>query len=158
MYNYFFDKEISVDTINELVDRLQDRKGKINLHFSTGGGDPDAMYFLIEFLNTRKKDIEITLTNWLMSAGTYLLTDFKGKINISNKLDFLLFHFADRESYNLRKGIIDDKILAEQDLEDNKIFAKKLKKKGLLTDKQLEKYLDGRDVLVYQKQFRTWKL
>ncbi len=68
-----------------------------------------------------------------------------------------MFHFFDRESYNLRKRSLDKK-LTKQDFKGNKIFAKKLKEKGFLTDKQIEKFLKGKDVYVYKKQFKKWRL
>jgi hypothetical protein len=158
IYNYFFDKEISVDTINELVDKLQDREGKINLYFSTDGGSPDAMSFLIEYINTREEEIEITIIDWLMSAGTLLLTDFKGKIKLHPGLDFILFHLFDRESYSLRKSDVSKDILTKQDFRKNQIFAEKLKDRGILNSKQIKKFLKGENVVIFQDEFRKWKL
>lgn len=155
--NYFFDKSITVENVNELIEKLQNSEDKINLWFSTEGGNPDAMSFLIKFLNS-KNGVRITLTNWVMSTGTHILTDFKGEIKLGEGLDFLLFHMVDRESYSLRKGEIDESILTKQDFARNKIFAKKLKKKGLLTDKQIKRFLNGKDVIVYQEQFSKWNI
>ncbi len=90
---HFFNKDITVDNINNLVDKLQTTDGEINLYFSTDGGSPDAMEFLINYLNTRKDEISITLTDWVMSAGTILLTEFKGKIILGEKLDFFYVSF-----------------------------------------------------------------
>ena len=50
------------------------------------------------------------------------------------------------------------KILSKQDKEYNINFAKKVKNKGLLTEKQLKNLLAGRDVVVYLEQFKKWKL
>ena len=159
MYNYYFDKEIDTDSVNELVGNLQEREGEINLWFSTSGGSPDAMQFLIQFLNSRKQDITITITEWLMSAGTHLLTDFEGKIIIGDLLDFMLFHVVDRESYNLRtEGAVSDKMLMKQDYEKNVIFAEKLKERGFLTDKQVTAFLKGKDVILYSKDFKNLKI
>lgn len=159
MHSYFFNQDIKLNTINELVDRLQDVKGKINLFFSTNGGNLDPMRYLIQFLNYRKKDITITLTDRLVSAGVLLLTDFDGKIVINEGLDFILFHMWDRESYSLRVDtVISDKILTKQDKEGNLIFAEKLKNKGLLNDKQIKQFLQGKDVVLYKDTFNKWKL
>ena len=159
MHNYFFNQDIKINTINELVDRLQDVEGKINLFFSTNGGNLDPMRYLINFLNSRKKDITITLVDRLVSAGTMILTDFQGKIIIDEGLDFILFHMWDRESYSLRvDNTISDKILTKQDMESNKFFAEKLKNKGLLNDKQIKQFLQGKDVVLYKDTFNKWKL
>ena len=153
--HYFFSREISVGSVNELISILQNEE-KINLYFSTNGGSPSAMKMLIEFLNS--KETEITLVDWIMSAGTLLFTEFTGKIKISEELDCIMFHMFDRESYSLRKGYVNEKKLTKQDFEGNVNFAKKIKKKGLLTDKQIKQYLRGDDVIIYKKEFEKWKL
>lgn len=158
MKYYFFNQKINTDTVNELVDRLQDIEGKISLFFSTNGGQLDSMRYLISFLNSRKKDITITLTDRLVSAGTLLLTDFEGEIVINEGLDFILFHMWDRESYSLRVDItISDKILTKQDKAGNLFFAEKLKNKKLLNDKQIKQFLQGKDVVLYKDTFSKWK-
>ena len=153
--HYFFDREISVESVNEVISILQNEE-KINLYFSTNGGSPSAMMLLIEFLNSR--DTEITLIDSLMSAGTLLFTDFTGKITISDGLDFIMFHMFDRESYSLRKGFVDEKKITKQDFEGNVNFAKKLKKKGLLTEKQVKQFLKGKDIFAYKDTINKWKL
>lgn len=154
---YYFNEEITADSVNNLIDRLENIENKIVLYFSTIGGDPCAMQCLIDFLNNRKENISIVLTNQVCSAGTTLLTDFKGELKLDvDNLDFLLFHLADRESYNLRKT--QSKELKKQDIEYNKNFAKKLKEKQLLTKKQLKRFFKGEDVCVYKKQFKLWKI
>ena len=153
--HYFFSREISVESVNELISILQNEE-KINLYFTTDGGSPSAMKLLIEFLNS--KETEITLVDWVMSAGTLLFTEFTGKIKISEELDCIMFHMFDRESYSLRKGFVNEKKLTKQDFEGNVNFAKKIKKKGLLTDKQIKQFLRGDDVFVYKNTFEKWKL
>jgi hypothetical protein len=158
VYRYYFDDDITVETTNNLVERLQAVESKIELWFSTNGGDTSAMSFFVRFLNSRKDDITVVLTDRVYSAGTFILTDFKGKIKIKD-LDAVLFHLVDRESYNLRKDgyTLNSKTLTKQDKEYNKIFAEKIKNKRLLTNKQLKQLLNGKDVVVYQKQLKKWE-
>lgn len=154
--HYYFDKHIDTETVNELIQVLSvDEPTK--LFFSTEGGNTDAMFVLIDFLNSRE-NIEVVLIDWISSAGTQLLTDYSGKLTFCEKLDGFMFHLSDRESYRLRKNYVDYSLLAEQDLERNKKFAKKLKDKGYLTEKQIKNFLKGKDVFVYKKQFKEWKL
>lgn len=151
-YNHYFDDDINKETINTLVDKLQEVDGKINLYFTTLGGYKDAMMYLIYFLNQRKEDVTVILMNRIASAGTFLLTEFYGELKIDSGLDFILFHAFDRESYSIRKSDnICEKTLTKQDIEGNKIFAKKLKQKGILTDKQIKQYLKGDNVVLYKK-------
>ena len=109
--NYYFHEVITKESINDLVEKITNTEGKINLWFSTEGGDVTPMYFLCDVLNERKEDIEITLVETVMSAGIILLVEFKGKINFSEHLDCLMFHMFDRQSYSLRKGYLNDKVL-----------------------------------------------
>lgn len=158
---YYFKQEITVDSVNELIDRLSSSQGDINLYFSTIGGCSSAMTFLIDYFNSIADRLTITLTHDVWSAGTQILVDFKGKIRLDlDELDSILFHCADRESYGIRKDstICDIKILRKQDKEWNKNFAEKIKNKELLTPKQLKQYLKGKDVIVYKGQFKNWKL
>lgn len=159
MYRYYFSDDISVESINNLVEKLQAVDGKIRLYFSTDGGSPTAMNFLLNFLNSRKEDIVVVMTDRCYSAGADIPVLFEGKIEIED-LDCVLFHLLDRQKYSFRVDgyTCNPKILAKQDMEYNKIFAEKIKKKGLLTDKQLKQFLLGHDVVVYQEQFKTWKL
>jgi hypothetical protein len=160
---YLFNEEISEETVNNLVERLEsaDKDEEINLWFGTNGGNSSSMGFLINYFNSIKDRLTITITEKLLSAGTSILTDFEGKIILDlNDLDCILFHGADRESYRFRKDSTyhDPKILSKQDKEYNINFAKKVKKKGLLTEKQLKNLLIGKDVVIYKKQFEKWKL
>ena len=141
---YLFNEEISEETVNNLVERLEsaDKDEEINLWFGTNGGNSSSMGFLINYFNSIKDRLTITITEKLLSAGTSILTDFEGKIILDlNDLDCILFHGADRESYRFRKDSTyhDPKILSKQDKEYNINFAKKdennKKKRGNLSNR-----------------------
>lgn len=154
----FFQDDIDKETVIELIDKLEQYQGQINLYFSTEGGCLTPMYFLIDYLNSRKDEITIHLVDELISAGTYLLTDFEGKIIIEDSLDLILFHKADRSVYTLRQNnVIDEKILVQQTEAGNKRQQEKLKLLGL-NDKQLKLYSQGKDVVLYKKDFNQLKL
>ena len=161
--HYLFNEEITEDSVNNLVEKLEsaDKEEKINLWVGTNGGSSSSMGFLVNYFNSIKDRLAITVTEKLLSAGTSILVDFEGKIILDlDDLDCILFHGADRESYRFRKDSTyhDSKILSKQDKEYNINFAKKVKNKGLLTEKQLKNLLAGRDVVVYLEQFKKWKL
>ena len=44
--NYYFNEVITKESINDLVEKITNTEGKINLWFSTEGGDVTPMYFL----------------------------------------------------------------------------------------------------------------
>lgn len=154
--HYFFTQEIDDQSVNELIGRLEGKEN-IKLYFGTDGGSIDPMRCLISFFNSLGDNIEIILTDALISAGTMLLTDYKGKLN-QDGLDFILFHKWDREIYTLRKNkFVDEKLLVKQTDYENKIFAKKLKKLGL-TKKQLKRFNKGLDVILYKDKFHQINL
>lgn len=161
---YYFDDEISTESVNNLVEKLNEveENKKITLYFTTHGGESSCMSFLIEYLNSIKDRLEIVFTFKCWSAGTYLLIYYQGKMRIDlDEMDSFLFHKTDRKMYvggNNNRNVESLKRIKHQDEEGNINFANKLKKKGLLTDKQMQRYLNGKDVIVYKKQFKEWSL
>ena len=158
--HYYFNDDITTETVNNLVDKLQavDKEEKIELYFSTNGGCSSSMEFLVNYFNSIKDRLTITLTYYICSAGTAILEDFEGKIKIAN-LDYIMWHVCDRKEYNHRTNqSYNPKVIKQQDNKINLNFAKKIKNKGYLTNKQLKDFINGRDVYVYQEQIKTWKL
>ena len=142
--HYYFKQEISTESVNNLVERLEQAEGEINLYFSTNGGDSTAMSFLISFFNSIADRLTITLTNDVWSAGTQVLYEYKGKIELDlDELDSVLFHSADRETYNFRKDstICDTKILVKQDKEYNLKVAEKNKTKEIINRQTTKRLL-----------------
>lgn len=156
---HLFSDNIEIEPINNLVDKLKGLDGKVRLYFSTYGGHTFVMNYLLDYLNSRKEDITIILTNKVHSAGTDILTDFLGKIEVQ-QIDTILFHLADRETLNFRKDDYTSsaKKLKKQDKKYNKHYIKKLKNKNLLTEQQLQQLSKGKNVVVYEKQIKKWKL
>jgi len=154
-YTKIFSDSIDKEAVQGLIDSIHDKEN-VDLVFSTWGGEISTMKCLVNYLNTRG-DVKITLIDEVSSAGTLLLTDFTGEIELSPNLDFILFHAWDRESYSIRKGLINDNILRQQTLEENKVHSKALKRIGL-TDKECKQILKGKDVILYKKDFKRLKL
>jgi hypothetical protein len=158
---YYFDDKITTDKINNLITILSETDGEINLWFTTSGGKSCVMNFFIDYLNSIKERVTITITNYCHSAGTLLLLLFNGKIILDDDLDVIMFHLADRESYNFRKfdefGENKIKIMKQDELYNKKIL-ELIKLKKLFTPKQIKKYENGENVFIYRKQFLKWKL
>lgn len=155
---YYYDNSINIDSVQELIDKLDSYNGKIDLFFETTGGTIDVMYYLIHYLNNRKQDITIYLIGEICSAGTLLLTEFKGKLVLHKNLEYILFHKWDRRIYTLRKtnSVDSSKLISFTD-EDNKNFVKKMKKLGL-TKEQIKIYNEGKNVVIYRDDFHKLKL
>jgi ATP-dependent protease ClpP protease subunit len=150
-YVYHFDNPIDWESVQELIDILALHE-KIDLFFTTEGGEIAEVRVLIHYLNTRKDDIDIYLTDVIMSAGTFLLTDYQGKIILTESLDCILFHKTDRQVYTRRQQFISIPILLEQLDNDNELMAKKFLDLGL-TKSEIKEYKEGKDVVLYRKDF-----
>jgi ATP-dependent protease ClpP protease subunit len=150
-YVYHFDNPIDWESVQELIDILSQHE-KIDLFFTTEGGEIAEVRVLIHYLNTRKDDIDIYLTDVIMSAGTFLLTDYHGKIILTESLDCILFHKTDRQVYTRRQQFVSIPILLEQLDNDNELMAKKFLDLGL-TKSEIKEYKEGKDVVLYRKDF-----
>lgn len=155
-YNYYFEDDINKKTVNELADIIQDKES-VRLYFSTEGGETDAMRYLISVFNSHP-DLTLILNCYLYSAGCLILTEYKGKLEILETVESFMFHKFDRLSYTLREQIINTNKLLSLSEEENEIFAKKLKKKDILTDKQIKKFKKGKDVVLYRDEILKLKL
>ena len=58
----------------------------IDLFFSTQGGETCMMDAFISYLNLRHEEVIIHLTDAVASSGAFLLSDFKGKIVITDNV------------------------------------------------------------------------
>lgn len=154
-YTYHFDNPIGIVEVKELIDVLS-LHDKIDLFFTTEGGEAVSMEVLTHYLNTRKDDITIHIVDFLMSAGVFLLLDFEGKIELHKTLDYILIHGIDRMVYRNREQKISKDILQEQLQNYNSQIAKKLTKFGL-TKQEIKDYNLGKDIILYQKDFKRLK-
>ena len=151
-HTQIFDEEIDSETVQKLINELNNYTA-IDLWVSTPGGSLAAMGALIHYLNKRKEDITIYLHDTLASAGTFLLTDFEGELIITEDLDFILFHLADRMAYTRRKdNTLNMAELGRQlDIINSKRCAK-YRELGL-TEAEISKYNKGKDVILYRRDF-----
>lgn len=154
-YVHYFSNEITVETVQELINTLVGTPS-VDLFFTTTGGDLCAMKALLHFINNHP-DITIYLTGFIASAGTFFLVDCTQKVILAEDLDCILFHVGDRPSEGaLRKQTYDMNILYDQLKEYNTVYAEKFKKLGL-TAKEIKAYQAGEDVLLYKKDFNRLK-
>lgn len=150
-HTLIFDEEIDIETVQGLINEMANHR-QIDLFFATNGGSLTAMDALIHYLNVRKDDIVIYLTDEICSAGTFLLTDFEGCVKLARGLDFILFHLGDRLTYANRKGSINTKELLKQLKDTNEEMLAKFEALGL-TKAELKKIKAGHDVIIYKKDF-----
>lgn len=151
-YVYYFSDEINIDSVQGLIDILISYPA-IDLYVETLGGSLTAMNVLLHFINNHP-DIVIYLTSCIASAGTLFLTDCNKKVILTEDLDVILFHLADRGTEGqFRKRTIDDKILYEQLKEFNEKFVNKFVQLGL-NKKEIKGMLEGDDIILYRKDFK----
>lgn len=155
-YTYIFDDDINQETIQNCIDAIH-MHPEVDLFFSTQGGETCMMDAFINYLNLRQDEIIVHLTDAVASSGTFLLTDFKGEIVITENLEWLMFHQTDRLTYSNRKSFFNETVLKKQLIEYNKKYSKKFKELGL-TDKEIKAYNSGKDVFLYRKDFNRLNL
>ena len=155
-YVHYFDKEIIVDTVQELIGILSSVQS-VDLFFTTVGGELPSMRVLLHFIN-QHPDIRIYLTDYIASAGTFLLVDCNKEVYLTEELDWILFHQADREfGGKFRKAVLDKEMLYQQTKESNNILADNYRRLGL-TPKEIKEYFKGEDVILYRKDFGRLKV
>lgn len=155
-YTYIFDDVINQETVQNCIDSIH-MHPEVDLFFSTEGGETCMMDAFISYLNGRYEEITIHLTDAVASSGTFLLTDFKGSIVITDNLEWIMFHQADRLTYSSRKSFFNETVLKKQLIEYNKKYSNKFKELGL-TDKEVKAYNSGKDVFLYRKDFNRLNL
>jgi hypothetical protein len=155
-YTFIFDDEITQESIQDCIDAIHIHP-EVDLFFSTQGGETCMMDAFINYLNLRQEEITIHLTDVLASAGAFLLTDFKGEIIITDNLEWIMFHKADRLTYSNRRSFFNETILKKQLDEYNNKYSKKFQELGL-SDKEIKAYNSGKDVFLYRKDFNRLNL
>ncbi len=155
-YTYYFQDIITAETIQELIDVLVQVE-TIDLFFTTEGGELSSMKALLHAIN-QHPDVNVFLTGYIASAGTFLLTDCNKPVYITDDLDWILFHQGDRGvEGEFRKNALDRTILYEQLKQTNNEWADKFKKLGL-TSKEIKRFNEGDDVVLYKKDFKRLKV
>ena len=155
-YTYIFDDDIDQETIQNCIDAIH-MHPEVDLFFSTQGGETCMMDAFINYLNLRQKEITIHLTDVLASSGAFLLTDFKGEVIITDNLEWIMFHKADRLTYSNRRSFFNEVILKKQLDEYNNKYSKKFQELGL-SEKEIKAYNSGKDVFLYRKDFNRLNL
>ena len=147
MYVYFFDDLITRNSVQDLIDRLEEKREKgsgIRLFISTDGGDIDAIGCLIDYINYNKDYIDVLLTSVVQSAGCFFLTDLVKPPTLHDGLNILMFHHFDYEEYTTRRinGWFDKNKRKEGLVQHNERYIEKFRKIGL-TEEELDAYRDG---------------
>jgi len=155
-YVHYFDDSINTESVQELIGILASVPS-VDLFISTPGGELPAMKVLLHFIN-QHPDITIYLTHYVASAGTLLLTDCDKEVYLSEELDLLLFHQIDREfGGRFRKQLFNSEILFEQIKNENQKYADKFKRLGL-NSKEIKRFMEGEDIILYKKDFDRLKV
>lgn len=147
-----FEDDIDTDTIIKIVTEIH-QYDNVCLYFATNGGYVTDMMFLIDVLNNHPK-IEVILNSYLGSAGTRLLTKYKGKLKIAKTFEYFLFHKQGRKVYQLREQVINSKKLIGISEASNIKDGNKLLKLGIFNKKQYKNYMKGKDVVIFKKDIK----
>ncbi len=150
-HSIIFDDKIDNETVSDLINEMTNYSF-VNLYFSTNGGELYAMEVLVDYLNRRCQDetVRVYIGPILISAGTFLMTDYIGPLFLTRSFQHILFHLPDMPAYSRRK---EEKeygrrvnVLLDSDNED---YLKSLSALGL-SKSQIKKIADGEDVKFYR--------
>lgn len=150
-YVHHFEDKINIESVRELIQVLSQYQ-KIDLFFTTEGGESVSTKVLLHYLNSRKSDIDLYFTDYLISSGVLVLMGFEGKKTLTDELDYIVIHNIDRLMLHNREQTVLTKALKLHLKETNKSLAKNLSRLGL-TDKEVKAFSSGKDVLLLQKDF-----
>lgn len=155
-YTYYFDDEITQESIQELIDVISQVE-QVDLFVTTIGGSRWAIDVLMHAIN-QHPDIVIYLCGYIASAGTFFLTECEQPVYLHENLEWILFHQGDRPvEGEFRKTSLDRHILYDNLKLQNEILGEKYKKLGLTT-KEMKRYFEGDDVIIYRKDFNRLKI
>lgn len=155
-HTIIFDEEISIDSIQALIDEMSTRNF-VNLYFSTVGGHVAEMNTLIDYLNYRHKvnSIRVFLDKYVTSAGTLLLLNYDGPLFVTKDFYAFMFHMPDISFYGTRKTGYEDGARRILNIRNNK-YISDLKNLGLST-KQIKDIEDGKDVYIFADEIYKLK-
>lgn len=155
-YTYYFNDEIDKEPVQELIDILVQMEA-VDLFVTTPGGSAWSMDVLMHAIN-QHPDINIYLTGYIASAGTFFLTDCTQPVYLHDNLEWILFHQGDRPvEGEFRKNPLDRHELYANLKKVNDEWAAKYKKLGL-NSKEIKRYNEGDDVVLYKKDFNRLKI
>lgn len=155
-YVHYFHDEIKDESVQEVIDIISQFES-VDLFVTTVGGSLWSMDVLLHAVN-QHPDINIFLSGYVASAGTMFLTDCTQPVYLHPNLEYLLFHQGDRGvEGEFRKNVIDRHVMYDQLKIFNNELGVKFKKLGL-TAKEIKRYNEGDDVVLYQKDFNRLKV
>lgn len=154
-HTIIFNDEITHKKIQTLIEYINTYEF-VNLYFATNGGRLDIMSILIDFLNYRNKlkSIRVILFDFIGSAGSLILTQYKGTVYTSG-LRAIMLHAPDISANIIRKDTFQKGM--EQLLEDtNNLYYKDLIKLGV-TDDEIAQIKKGDDIYLFKKDILKLK-
>lgn len=153
-----FNKDITEESVQELIYQLKDIQDYGILYFNTPGGDIMASESLIDFLNLFMIDkLTIVFTGIVASAGVNVMQQFEGEKCISENLDLIVVHPLDRAMGHTRepKHITN---LQKYDKELAVIWFERLSSIIDFTPAEKKLYKKGKDIVIERKDFHRVKL
>lgn len=153
-----FNKEISVETVQELIYQLNDVQEQGILYFQTGGGDIVASEALVDYLNIFMQDkLTIVFTGVVASAGVHIMKSYMGDKFLSENLDLVIIHATDRNMGHTRepKYITN---LKKYDKEISDLWLERMEDIVSLSSADKKLYKKGEDIVIERDEFSRIKI
>ena len=84
---------ISVESVIQILDFVQNNDGDLTIGLNSGGGQTSVAAFLLDCLNANSERVTLTALTGIYSAAFWLFYNFKGKRKIASGCRGM-FHYA----------------------------------------------------------------
>lgn len=150
-----FNNHINEESVAELIQKLKDElatEQTIDLIFSTSGGDIYANLELILFLNKYSNRITLHIIERINSCGIDLLLAYEGKIVIYERATGL--YHAGKAYVPVHISTVFEELELAVNANKTALNYFLMFTKGILSNEQTKKLLDGFDILLSNKQLQ----
>ena len=148
-----FSGDMDYEPVKALIDEIESYAA-VDLHFSSRGGYVSYGKILSACINKHEDIVLYPFDSIGSSAADLVFVDCQCPVIITEIMDFVTFHGQDRELYDNRTSYYDSKAFRTIDRKVNK---KSVKNYGFMTEEQISDYLGGKDIIIYQTDFKVFR-
>ena len=153
-----FNKEITVESVQELIYQLNEIQEQGILYFQTNGGDIIASEALTDYLNVfMQTKLTIVFTGVVASAGVHVMTMYMGDKFLSENLDLIVLHATDRTMGHTREPKYVSN-LKNYDKKLSDIWLSRMEDIVELSPADKKLYKKGEDIIIERKDFHKIKI
>ena len=147
MKRLVIDSEVGPEMLVGIVDFLEQLEGEGMIYFTSEGGDTQYGRWIVDLLNEYKEVITLNIGQCIMSAGFYIVYNFKGKV-IINDLTVGMVHSGS----NMMN--IGSSLLETRKREHDKMTLEDIKNYSFLSKSEQRDFKKGVDILLSNERLK----